>query len=142
MLLQEIPAVPLLEKLCEEHGHTYHWKSGLNPHLTQKDKRIDCNILNYVSFEVRELSTSSSTSSTSISSSSSSQDSVIDTENPAAERSGSMSVELRRNSLPDSENTTTQIKMKETKKYRAIYCMNCRIDCRRSQEIWLMKMFL
>ena len=105
VLLQETPAVPLLEKLCEEHGYTYHWMSDPIPHLTQKDKRINCNILNYVSFEVRDLSTSSSTSSTPISSSSSSQDSVIDTENPAAERSGSMSVELRRNPLPESAKT-------------------------------------
>ena len=28
MLLQETPAVLSLEKLCDEHGYTYHWKSG------------------------------------------------------------------------------------------------------------------
>ena len=36
MLLQETPAVLSLGKLCEEHGKTYHWKSGQNPHLIKK----------------------------------------------------------------------------------------------------------
>ena len=34
MLLEETPAVLSLEKLCDEHEYTYHWKSGQNPHLT------------------------------------------------------------------------------------------------------------
>ena len=42
MLLQETPAVLSLGKLCEEHGYTYHWKSGQNPHLSENGKRIDC----------------------------------------------------------------------------------------------------
>ena len=29
-LLEETPAVLTLGKLCEEHGYTYHWKSGQN----------------------------------------------------------------------------------------------------------------
>ena len=33
MLLQETPAVLSLGKLCDEHGHTFHWTSGQNPHL-------------------------------------------------------------------------------------------------------------
>ena len=28
MLLEEIPAVLSLEKLCEDHGKPYHWTSG------------------------------------------------------------------------------------------------------------------
>ena len=28
-------------KLCEEHGYTYHWKRGQNPHLIKDGKRID-----------------------------------------------------------------------------------------------------
>ena len=71
-----------------------------NPHLTQKEKRIDCSISTYVPFVVPGLSTSySSASSTPTSPSSSSQDSVFDvnryTENPVPERSGSTSGELR-----------------------------------------------
>ena len=50
MLLEEKPAVLSLEKLCEEHGYTYHWKSGQYPHLIINGKRIDCNISNYVPF--------------------------------------------------------------------------------------------
>ena len=29
-------------KLCEEHGYTYHWISGQNPHLIKDGTRIDC----------------------------------------------------------------------------------------------------
>ena len=56
MLLQETPAVLSLEKLCDEHGYTYHWKSGQNPHLIKNDKRIDCNISNYVPCVVSGIS--------------------------------------------------------------------------------------
>ena len=33
VLLEETPAVFSLEKLCEDHGYTYHWTSGQKPHL-------------------------------------------------------------------------------------------------------------
>ena len=56
MLLEETPAVLTLEKLCEDHGFSYHWTSGQKPHLTR----------------------SSSTTPTPTASSSSSQDSVFD----------------------------------------------------------------
>ena len=99
MLLAETPAILSLVKLCEDHGFTYHWTSGEKPHLTKKGKRIDCNISNYVPFEVPGLSTSSFATPTPTSSSSSSQDPVFDvnryTENPVPERSESMSEELR-----------------------------------------------
>ena len=48
MFLQETPAVLSMVKICEEHGYTYHWKSGQNPHLIKNGKRLDCNISNYV----------------------------------------------------------------------------------------------
>ena len=87
MLLEETPAVLSLGKLCEDHVYTYHWTSGQKPHLTKNGKKIYCKISNYVPFVVPGLSTSSSTTPTPSSSSSSLQDSVIRTENPAAERS-------------------------------------------------------
>ena len=98
MLLEETPAVLSLEKLCEDHGYTYHWTSGQKPHLIRNGKRIDCNIANCVPFVVPGLSASSSSTTPSLTSpSSSSQDSVFDvnryTENPVPERSGSTSEE-------------------------------------------------
>ena len=57
MLLEETPAVLSLGKLCEDHGHTYHWTSGQKPHLTKEGKKIECNISNYVPFVVPGLST-------------------------------------------------------------------------------------
>ena len=32
-LLEDTPAVLSLGKLCEEHGHSYEWISGHQPHL-------------------------------------------------------------------------------------------------------------
>ena len=98
MLPEETPAVLSLGKLCEDHGYTYHWTSR---QLTKKGKRIDCNMSNYVPCVVQGLSTSSSAPSTTTSSTSSSKDSKFDvsryTENPATEKSGSSSEELRGN---------------------------------------------
>ena len=113
MLLEETPAVLSLEKLCEDHGYTYHCISGQKPHLIRNGNRIDCNIANYVSFVVLGLSASSSSTTPSPTSpSSSSQDSVFDvkrhTKNPEPERSGSMSGELRGDPL----HGTTEIENK------------------------------
>ena len=33
MLLEGTPAVLSLVKLCEDHGYTYHWIGGPQPHL-------------------------------------------------------------------------------------------------------------
>ena len=101
MLLRETPAVLSFGKLCEEHGYTYHWKCGPNPHLIKNVKRIDCKKSNYVPLVVLGLSASSSSTTLSPTSpSSSSKDSVFDvtryTENPVPGRSGSTSGELRR----------------------------------------------
>ena len=85
-------------------------RGGQKPHLIQNGRKIYCNTANYELFVVPGLSTSSSTSSSltspicsSLDPTSSSQDSVFDvsryTENPATERSGSTSEELRGNPL-------------------------------------------
>ena len=109
----------------------------------QKDKRTDCNKSNCVPFVVLGLSTSSSTTPTPTSSSSSSQDSPFDvsryTENLATERSWSMSEDLRETC---SINQQKPKKMKDAKKYKAIYCMNWVIGYRSSEKIWSMKVVL
>ena len=95
MLFEETPAVLSSEKLCENHGYTYHWISGQKPHLIRNGQRIDCDISICVPVVVLGLSASSSSTTPSPTSpSSSSQDSVPDnryTENPVPERSGSTS---------------------------------------------------
>ena len=116
MLLEETPAVLSLEKLCEEHGYTYHWISGQKPHLTKKNgKRIDCNLSNCVPFVVPGLSASSSSTTPSPTCpSSSSQDSVFYvnryTENPVTERSKSTSGELRGDPLHETTETENKTK--------------------------------
>ena len=121
MLLQETPAVLSLGKLFDEHGYTYHWKSGQKPHLIRNGKRIDCKISNYVPFVVPGISASSSSTTPS----SSSQDSVFDvnryTEHPVPERSGSTSEELRRDPLHEFTETENIKKMVNAEKYRAIF---------------------
>ena len=126
MLLEETPAVLSLGKLCEGHGCNYHWTNGQNPHLTQNGKTISCNLWKYVPFVVPGLPTSSSTASSPTSSTSSWKDPVIGTENPAAERSGSVSEELRGNPVRRSIETKKQKKWRTTKKYKVNYCMICR----------------
>ena len=103
MLLEETPAVLSLGKLCEDHVYTYHRTSGQKPHSSEMARElIDCNNQT-MPFVVPGLSTSSSASSTPASSTLSSQDTVFDvnryTENPAIERSGITSEELRGNPL-------------------------------------------
>ena len=101
MLLEETPAVLSLGKLCEDHGYTNHWTSGQKPHLIKNDKKIVCNITNFVPFVVPGLSTSSSSpSSSSTRSPSSSQESISANrenrylENPVSERSEGTNGEL------------------------------------------------
>ena len=121
MFLQETRAVLSLGKLCEEHGYTYHWKSGQNQHLIKNGKRTDCNISNCVPFGVPGISaSSSSTTPSSASSPSSSQestsanrDSVSDhrgLETLVSGRSGSTNEELRGDPETDNQNKNEQSK--------------------------------
>ena len=64
-LLEDTPAVLSLGKLCEEHGYSYEWISGHQPHLIKNGIRIQCNTENFVPIVVPGLSTTSSSSSTS-----------------------------------------------------------------------------
>ena len=118
MLLEETPAVLSLVKLCEDHGFSYHWTSGQNPHLIKKGKRIDCNTSNCAPFVVPGLSASSSSTSSSPASSTSSQDSVFDvnryTENPVPERSVSTSGELWGDPLHHTTETENENKNGES----------------------------
>ena len=85
--------------------------SAVRNHISlEMGKKIDCNFSKYVPFVVPGLSASSSSTTPSpTSSSSSSQDSVFDvnrySENPAPERSGSASEELRGDPLHESTET-------------------------------------
>ena len=131
------------------------WGSWVYIPLDQRSKttshqKSQENWLQYIErcpFVVPGLSASSSSTTPSpSSSSSSSQDSVIDvkryTENPIPERSGSTSEEQRETRCINQQKPKTQIKMKDSKKYRAIYCMTCRTGYMSSEKIWLMKVVL
>ena len=119
MLLEETPAVLSLGKLCENHGCTYHWASGQNHISSENGKRIDLQYIQQCTICGSGLSASSfSTTPSPTSPSSSSQDSVFYvnryTENPVPERSGSMSEELRGDTLHESTKTENKNKNEES----------------------------
>ena len=150
LLLQETPAVLSLVKLCEDHGYTYHWTRGQNPHLIKNGKTIDCNISNYVPFVVPGIpASSSSTAPSSASSASSSQestsankDSVPENkcvETPVSERSGVRPKGFGETRCMNPQKPKTKIKIGNRKKYKEIFRMSCLIGHRNSGRIWLMK---
>ena len=61
-VLEDTPAVLTLGKLCDEHGYSFEWINGQNPHLIGNGFRIQCNTENFVPIVVPGLSTSSSSS--------------------------------------------------------------------------------
>ena len=126
------------EALRGYHGYTYHWTSGQKPHLTKNGKRIDWNISNCVPFVVLGLSTSSSNNIHAYFF-------IIFIEGLCIWREQTRKipqlkeVEVRVRSYgetrwTDLQKPKTKIKMKDAKKHRAIYCMTCRIVCRRSEN--------
>ena len=141
MLQEETPA-DLSRKLCEDHGCTFHSSNGQKPHLTKKNKRIDCSISNYVPFVVPGSSTSSSSPvSSSTPSPSSSQESISanrenrDIENPVSERNRSTNGKLRKNPLQESTEITVESGEVQREKSHELpnWCY------RNLERIWLMK---
>ena len=61
-VIEDMPAVLSLGKLCDEHGYSYEWINGQKPHLIENGIRIQCNTENFVPIVVPGLSTSSSSS--------------------------------------------------------------------------------
>ena len=62
-VLENMPAVLSLGKLCDENGYSYEWINGQNPHLIKNGIRIQCNTENFVPIVVPGLSASSSSGS-------------------------------------------------------------------------------
>ena len=61
-VLENMPAVLSLGKLCDENGYSYEWINGQKPHLIKNGIRIQCNTENFVPIVVPGLSASSSSS--------------------------------------------------------------------------------
>ena len=59
-VLEDMPVVLSLGKLCDEHGYSYEWINGQKPHLILNGIRIQCKTENFVPIMVPGLSTSSS----------------------------------------------------------------------------------
>ena len=140
MLLEETRAVLSLGKLCEDHGCTCHWTSGQKPHLNRKGKIIDCNKSNCVPFVVPGLSTSSSTTPTPLCHHLHHRILYLTSAGrPKIQYPKEVEVRLRSHGETrciNQQKPKTKIKIKDAKKYKAIYCMTCRIGCRSSKRIW------
>ena len=106
-----------LGKLCEDHEPVVK-----NPHLAKNGKNIDCKKSSYLPFVVPRLSTSSSTTPT-----------------LAWSSSVGLCSGFPRSS---SQKPKTTIKMKDAKKYRAIYYVTCLIGCMSSERIRSMNLIL
>ena len=65
-VLENMPAVLSLGKLCDENGYSYEWINGQIPHLIKNGIRIICNTENFVPIVVPGLTSSSSASSSSL----------------------------------------------------------------------------
>ena len=143
MLLENTPTVLSLGKLCEDHGFSHQWSSGQKPHLIKNGRRIDCNISNNVPFVVAvylrvplqrpHLLHHHFHHRTPY---------LMSTDTPKIQFPKEMEARARsygETRCKDQQKTKTKIKMKDTKKYRAIYCMTCRSGCRNSERIWSMK---
>ena len=83
-ILDDAPAILAPGKLCEEHGYTDEWASGVKTHLTKQGQKILCKTDNSVPLVVPRSSSNSGTSS---SSGSLPQDSSSTSSSPATERS-------------------------------------------------------
>ena len=128
MLLEDTPAVPSHGKLCEDHGHHYHWTSGQKPHLIKNDRKIDCNSANNVPFVVPGLPTSSSSSSS---------PTFPTIFFASSTRSESMSEEVQgKLTHGQAETENPNIKMTTTRKYKETCPMICPNGDRSSGTVW------
>ena len=104
MLLEETPAVLSVGKLCEDHGHTYHWTSCQKPHLIRMARDLIaiyptmCHLWFLVYQRVFPLLHLHL---------------LLHHENPVPERSGSTSEELRGDPLHESTETENKNKNEE-----------------------------
>ena len=62
-VLENMPAVLSLGKLCDENGYSFEWINGQKPHLIKNGIRTQCNTENFVPIVAPGLSTSSSSGS-------------------------------------------------------------------------------
>ena len=63
VVLENMPAVLSLGKVCDENGYSYEWINGQKPHLIENGIRIICHTENFVPIVVPGLSASSSSGS-------------------------------------------------------------------------------
>ena len=144
MFLEKSPAVLSLGKLCEDHGYTYHWTSGQKPHLTRNDKRIDCNVSSCVPFIcvswfISEFFLHHTVTYFFIIFITGCRYLITETLKVQSQKEVEARVKSLVNPLHESTGKENKKKMRNAKKYRAIYHMNCQIGYRNSERIWSMK---
>ena len=94
-VLDNMPAVLSLGKLCDENGYSYEWINGQKPHLIEDGIRMICNTENFVPFVVPGLSSSSSGSSSTLRTSMKQESHSSSSSSPSSPTVGDMSVRER-----------------------------------------------
>ena len=130
---KKLPPVLSLGKLCGEHGYTYHWKSGQNPHLIRNGKRNDCNVSNSVYrlwfLEYQRVLPQLRLHLP--------RHHLHHWSRHRLTEIQYQKTEVWSCSIP--QKLKTKIKIGHRKKYKEIYRMNCLIGYRNTGRIWLMK---
>ena len=165
-VLENMPAVLSLGKLCDENGYSYEWINGQKPHLIKNGIRKMCNTENFVPIVVPGLSSlssgSSSTSKTplkqeshSSSSSSSSSSPPTASEIKTREREGRVESDIspltvsttvdERSGRPDVDQANKNPKTPPKKNHRMNEETRCilksRNGCKNSVKFWWMMKF-
>ena len=166
-VLENMPAVLSLGKLCDENGYSDDWINGQKPHLIKNGIRVICNTENFVPIVVPGLTSSSSTSSSSLRTpiKQESHSSSSSSSSPSSPTVGEMSVREREDAsdsdispVPVSklvddrteepvENQANQIpKIKKKKRPRSngrtrVVILRYRNGCKNSGRIWWMMKF-
>ena len=129
-ILDDTLAVLSLGKLCEEHGYSFEWTSGLKHQQTPNGKIILCNTENCVPIVVPGLSTGSSSSSESSST-------FDDTSSsPATKRCDDTSAPAPENRSRDPTKTPeSKNKIGIAFRHQKTDCETCRSGWRSSEKI-------
>ena len=108
-VLENMPAVLSLGKLCDENGYSYEWINGQKPHLIKNGIRIQCNTENFIPIVVPGLSGSSSGSYQSTSKTPSRQESHCSSSSSSSSSSPTISDDETREKEDQTEIDTSPV---------------------------------
>ena len=147
MFLEETPAVLSLGKLCEDHGYTYHWTSGQKTTSHQKWQEDSFAIYQTMCHSWSLVYRQAPLQNPHLLLQHLHHRILYLTAGDTPKIQYQKEVEVRVKSFGETrcinpQKPKTKIKMKDAKKYKAIYCMTCRTGFRSSEKNWSMNVVL